>query len=538
MAVVWNAEHTETGREVALKVVRPELAAHDSVREMFVREARVAARVGKNEHIVDVLDAGVDPELGLPFMAMELLAGEALDQRLQRAGALPAGEVRVLLSQLAEALDQAHAAGVIHRDLKPQNLFLTQTRKGDACLKVLDFGIAKAAETVQSSATQVGTPAYSAPEQLGATWRTIAERNGRVVTAQVSPATDVWALGLIAYELLSGAPSGQFWGASSLAELPAKIFLEPLPSAVARAPTPANLPADFDAWLARCLDLNAQQRFPSAGAAVAALFGDAPAAPREASAVYAPPPAPLPGAYGAPPAPAYGAPPPDGYVPPPTAHPSVPPGAGAVPGAATTGGGFASATLTAWANERGMQIREGGDVHAYATWMQFQFVPPIASIVREGKLSMGDAEVLIGEAVIHDEIRRAIGEAHMLVALVYCPRIRHSVSLRTKKLTGVTDGVQRGLRALEGLMSSKPKETSVLGDQWFEQHFEVRGPSPQEAHHALPAAARLLLVNGGFTGMLETIPTRLTLAQQPARFDPQTVDRTLDFLSRLLATYG
>ena len=138
MAVVWRAEHTETGRIVALKLVRPELAAHDTAREMFVREARVASRVGRSEHIVDVLDAGVDPELGLPFLAMELLEGETLDATLGRSGAPPREIAISLLEQIAEALDQAHAAGVIHRDLKPQNLFVTQGRQGPR-IKVLEL---------------------------------------------------------------------------------------------------------------------------------------------------------------------------------------------------------------------------------------------------------------------------------------------------------------------------------------------------------------------------------------------------------------
>jgi hypothetical protein len=169
--------------------------------------------------------------------------------------------------------------------------------------------------------------------------------------------------------------------------------------------------------------------------------------------------------------------------------------------------------------------------------MQLQFVPPIASVVREGRVQINDADVLMGEVVAHDELRRAIGEAHMLMALVYCPRIRYSVSFRTKKLTSLSDGVSRGLKALDRLVSSKPKEAEVLGDPWFEQHFEVRAPSREEAAHALPAEARMLLVNSGFSGIIETAATRLTLVQQPARFDAPTVDRVLDLLARLLVTY-
>lgn len=504
MAVVWRAEHTETGRIVALKLVRPELAAHDTAREMFVREARVASRVGRSEHIVDVLDAGVDPELGLPFLAMELLEGETLDATLGRSGAPPREIAISLLEQIAEALDQAHAAGVIHRDLKPQNLFVTQGRQGPR-IKVLDFGIAKAAETVQQSATQIGTPAYAAPEQLGATWRSIAERNGRAVASQVSPATDVWALGLIAYELFTGAPSGQFWGAETLAELPAKVFLEPLPAATLRAASQSHaLPAGFDAWLARCLDLDATRRWPSAGEAVRNLRAEVPqtAAPIAAAPQVA--------------------------VAPPRA-PSVPPRAPSLPPAAHA---------LAWAVERGIHVTEGGDPQTYASWGRYQYVPPIHAVVREGRLRIHDAEILVAEVAIQDELRRAIGEAHMLIALIGCPRVRHHIALRTKKITGIGDGLSRGLKALDSLVSSKPKSTSVLGDAWFEARFEVTAPDQQEANLALPSPARLLLGNSGFTGIVETRPGGAVVALEPARFDRANVERLLDTTARLLACYA
>ncbi len=514
MAVVWRAEHTETGRRVALKVVRPELAAHQSVREMFVREARIASRIGQSEHIVDVLDAGVDPDLGLPFLAMELLSGETLDERLRRTGPPAAPEVMSMLQHLANALDQAHAAGVIHRDLKPQNLFLTQDRKGQPTLKVLDFGIAKAAETVQSSATQVGTPAYAAPEQLGASWRTIAARNGRTVAAQVSCATDVWAFGLVAYELFTGAPSGQFWGAETLAELPAKVFLEPLPSPLARAgDNAARLPPGFDAWLARCLDLDASQRYQDAGSAMSAL---AQATGLSATAVQAD-----------------------------AERGSVLPIQAGLPGVAGTGqsapapaAAQSSGTLGAWATQKGMQLREPGEVHTYATWMQYQFVPKMQHVVREGRIQLGDADVLVGEVVIQDEFRRAVGEAHMLVAIVSSPRLQYNVAVRTKKLTSLGDGLSRGLRALDQFVSSKPKDAPVLGDPWFESKFEVLAPSPQEAAQALPPAVRQLLVQTGFAGILETRPGRLSLSQEPARFDAPTVDQLLDTTRRLLDAFS
>ncbi|MBK8941421.1 MAG: serine/threonine protein kinase [Polyangiaceae bacterium] len=235
MAVVWRAIHTNMDRPVALKLVRREFVKDEQVREMFVREARVGTRIGKNAHIVDFLDADVDEQLGVPFLAMELLSGEGLDARIKREGPLGAALVASVLEQLADALDQAHSAGVFHRDLKPQNLFLAKDAKQRVSLKVLDFGIAKLADTVTQSSTHVGTPAYSAPEQLGAAWQKIAEQKGKVIATQVSAATDIWALGLVAYEMLIGTPSGALWNASTLAELPVKIVLELPPIASERA---------------------------------------------------------------------------------------------------------------------------------------------------------------------------------------------------------------------------------------------------------------------------------------------------------------
>lgn len=512
MAVVWRAEHTETGRKVAVKLVHAALAQSEAAREMFVREARVAARIGRNDHIIDVLDAGVAPELGVPYMVMELLEGEPLDEQLRRYGAPPPGEALRLLEHVADALDQAHAAGVVHRDLKPQNLFLVRTRKGEHALKVLDFGIAKLAESAAHSATQVGTPAYAAPEQLGESWRHIAAKNGRVVAAQVSPGTDVWALGLVAFELLTGAPSGEFWSAATLAELPVKVFLEPLPSATARAQARGvSLPPTFDAWLARCLDLDAHKRWGSAGEAVRALSACF-------SGLESLPP---------PPAPAIAAPAPGHY-------PSTPPAFGTTGPFTTTAAPPTApqhATLHAWATQRQVQLAEGGMPHHYLGFMQFQFVPRIQSVVREGRARVGDAEVLVGEVLVGDELRRAIGEGALLLALVQSPRVAHHVALRTKKVTGIGDGIARGLRALDRLVSSKPVASAILGDPWFESRFEVTAPSPHEAHAALPAPLRLLLMNQSFSGILECGPGRMAIAFEPARFDPPTVDRMLALIA-------
>ncbi|MDC3960503.1 protein kinase domain-containing protein [Polyangium jinanense] len=276
MAAVYRATHLGTGQTCALKLVLPQLVDRNEIRDLFVQEARVGARIGKNPHIVDVFDAGIDPPRGVPFLAMELLDGDTLDKYVKQRGPVPPGLMRILFLQLADALGQAHAAGVVHRDLKPGNLFLTYDRRKSPLLKVVDFGIAKVLEEgIQGTATQVGSPAYAAPEQLGASLRPMAAKMGVVISHGITPQTDVWALGVIAYELLLGAPPGHLWtGAErgTVADMVMGVAIHPTPSAVARAGFKAHLfPRGFDEWLERCLQKNAAERWPSVEEAVRAL---------------------------------------------------------------------------------------------------------------------------------------------------------------------------------------------------------------------------------------------------------------------------
>ena len=273
MAVVHRARHTGTGALCAIKLVHAHLVPRPELVQLFLREARVSGRIGKSPHVVEVFDAGFDPDRGVPYLVMELLAGETLEARLERGGPLPPAQVRAVLAQLADALDQAHAAGVVHRDLKPSNLFLTPGRRGQAVVKVMDFGIAKVlAGDAQRTATQIGTPAYAAPEQMGGAMRAAAARQGVTVAAGISPATDVWALGLLAYELCTGLPAAQFWGAETTVEIPIKAALFAHEPASARAGDRAGLlPPGFDAWFACATHVDAARRWPSAGLAIAEL---------------------------------------------------------------------------------------------------------------------------------------------------------------------------------------------------------------------------------------------------------------------------
>ncbi|MFO0760637.1 MAG: protein kinase [Byssovorax sp.] len=274
MAVVYRAQHTGTGKPCALKLVHPNLVTRRELVDLFIREAQVGSRIGQNPHIIDVFDAGADEQRRVPFLAMELLQGETLEDYLEKRGPMPHALIRTVLVQLADALDQAHQAGVVHRDLKPSNLFLTQSRKGEPLLKVMDFGIAKVLEQeAQRTATQIGTPSYAAPEQMGPTLRRLAERQGIILAAGVSPGTDIWAMGLLVFELFTALPTGHYWGVESLAELPAKVALEEAEPASVRAGDRANLlPPGFDTWLARCTRKNSVERWPSAGEAVRALL--------------------------------------------------------------------------------------------------------------------------------------------------------------------------------------------------------------------------------------------------------------------------
>jgi len=273
MAIVYQAKHTNTGRACALKLVHPHLVTRKEFVDLFVKEAQLGARIGQNPHIVDVFDAGVDEVRKVPYLAMELLQGETLESYLKRHGRVPPRMARIVFEHLADALDQAHGAGVIHRDLKPGNLFLARDRKGQMMLKVMDFGIAKVLERQsQRTATQIGSPAYAAPEQLGATLRSLAASQGIAISQGVGPSTDVWALGLVAYEMLTGVPPGQYWGVDTYADLMICIALEEHQAASQRAGEFSRyLPAGFDGWFARCIQRDAKDRWQSAGEAVREL---------------------------------------------------------------------------------------------------------------------------------------------------------------------------------------------------------------------------------------------------------------------------
>ena len=262
MGVVYVVEHLHTGERLALKLLHGTAAANPEVIARFKREARAAAQI-KSEHVVRVTDADVAPELGgAPFFVMELLEGCDLEKALEKRDRLHPDAVIAILSQVARALDRAHAIGIVHRDLKPENIFLHRREGGAPIAKVLDFGISKFGSReagngngvgTTADGTLMGTPAYMAPEQA------------RGAVEAMGPATDIWAIGLIALRLLTAET---YWTADSHGELMVQILVTPMPAPTERWPW---LGRAFDVWFARSCNRDPAARWSSVSEQVEAL---------------------------------------------------------------------------------------------------------------------------------------------------------------------------------------------------------------------------------------------------------------------------
>jgi serine/threonine-protein kinase len=248
MGAVWLAHHLNLNVEVALKFIDASVAQREDVASRFAQEAQAAAKV-KSPHVVNILDYGTDA-FGRAYIAMELLHGEELAQRLARWGRLPLADVCRVVVHACRGLGRAHSAGVVHRDLKPENLFLVDDEEGFVT-KILDFGIAKASTPVGPITHQtgtgliLGTPFYLSPEQA----------LGR---GDVDFRSDLYSLAVVAYRCLTGELP---FTSEALGELIVKISTEPVPSATARRP---DLPAAIDAWFQRALHKDPAKRFASA----------------------------------------------------------------------------------------------------------------------------------------------------------------------------------------------------------------------------------------------------------------------------------
>ncbi|WP_437656925.1 protein kinase domain-containing protein [Sorangium sp. So ce1182] len=261
MGAVYEALDIETGRRRALKVMHAHTIERADLRRRFALEARIAGRVD-SPFLVDVLDAGVDRATSTPFLVMELLEGETLAQRLERAGRCAPAEALRWLGQAALGLDKMHLLGVVHRDLKPSNLFLERREHDAPRLKILDLGVAKVLDAGVESTSAAGTPVYMAPEQF---------RGGKL-----TPAADIHALGMIAFTLLVGSPYWQDEAARGHDPIALALAASsgPAEPATARATRRGvALPPGMDAWFARATAADPAARFASAVAAVRALAG-------------------------------------------------------------------------------------------------------------------------------------------------------------------------------------------------------------------------------------------------------------------------
>lgn len=264
MGVVVAARHEVLGQRVALKFLRQHLTAEQSIVARFLREARMAARI-QSEHVARILDVGT-LEGGAPFMVMEYLEGRDLGEVLRDGGPMPIAEALDYVLQACEAIAEAHKLGIVHRDLKPSNLFLAKRADGSPLVKLLDFGISKATETLTSpmelaavTSTQniLGSPLYMSPEQL---------RSAKNVDARA----DVWSLGVILYELMAGTPP--FMG-ESVSHVLTIIVADPHASL---SSVRADVPADLSAVIDKALSKTKEGRYQSVSELARALMPHAP----------------------------------------------------------------------------------------------------------------------------------------------------------------------------------------------------------------------------------------------------------------------
>ena len=244
MGTLWRAHHVELDVDVALKAIAADDVSPDAIKR-FKREAQAVARL-RSPNIVQVLDYGVHEDQ--PYLAMELLHGQDLAARISRDGKVPLDETVRIMEAVARAVQVAHDAGIIHRDLKPANIFLEKVGDEEV-VKILDFGVAKdlraSADMAATTAPQlVGSPAYMSPEQV---W-------GEKVDAR----TDVWAMGVVTFEMLTG--SCQFVD-ETLAKVFDRIIRAPMPRACDLDPT---LPQAIDAFFEKALARTPAERIASA----------------------------------------------------------------------------------------------------------------------------------------------------------------------------------------------------------------------------------------------------------------------------------
>jgi serine/threonine protein kinase len=257
MGVVVRALHLRLGSPVALKFLRPHVVRDPVAVTRFTREALAAARL-TSEHVARVYDIGTLPD-GVPFMVLEYLEGETLADALERTGPMAPSDVCGHMLQLCDALAEAHAKGIVHRDLKLANLFLVPRPNGKTLLKVLDFGISKLMtdggiplDDLTATRVVLGTPTYMAPEQF---------EGSRAVDAR----SDLWSVGVCMYRLLTGLPP---FDAETLPNLVVKVLTQDAPSVLTQR---SDVPAGLAAVVKRCLEREPTARYAGAAELAEAL---------------------------------------------------------------------------------------------------------------------------------------------------------------------------------------------------------------------------------------------------------------------------
>ena len=259
MGMVVAARHIQLDEFVAIKFLLPDVAQNPEAVERFAREARASIKI-KSEHVVRVMDVGT-LEGNVPYMVMEFLEGGDLSALIQTRGApLSPQEAVEYVLQGCEALADAHVLGIVHRDLKPANLFLTYRSDGSPCIKVLDFGISKVTGAAGASGMSMtkttavmGSPLYMSPEQMAS-------------SRDVDPRSDIWALGAILYELLTGQPP---FSAETLPQVCA-LILQSAPAPI-RHFNP-QVPEGLERAVLRCLEKRREDRFQNVGELAVALL--------------------------------------------------------------------------------------------------------------------------------------------------------------------------------------------------------------------------------------------------------------------------
>ena len=267
MGLLYACFDTVLSREVAVKLMQRSLATEPLVAERLMREAMLAAQLRR--HVAQVFDCGM-LATGEPYIVMELLAGRDMYAILRESGPLTPEELRTIVLQVCDGLAEAHEKGIIHRDLKPENLFRATEPSGEVVIKIVDFGVSKQLSGRRLRAQtnpgeSVGSPQYMSPEQITS-------------PSEVDPRTDIWSLGVVMYELLTGALP--FKGPDT-AKVCAAVLTEPVPPI---SDYRDDVPPALEFIVRRCLEKDRERRFPDVLQLSAALSALDPGATRLASA--------------------------------------------------------------------------------------------------------------------------------------------------------------------------------------------------------------------------------------------------------------